>query len=38
MDAQTGDIETHTQAEADRQARLDLAAVYRLLALHGWAT
>ena len=33
------DIETapeRTATEADRQARVDLAAVYRLLAHHGW--
>jgi hypothetical protein len=31
MDAQAG-----IQSDADYQARLDLAVVYRLLALHGW--
>ena len=30
------DIETGIDADADLQARLDLAAVYRLLAQHGW--
>jgi ribulose-5-phosphate 4-epimerase/fuculose-1-phosphate aldolase len=30
------DAETATQSDADYQARLDLAAVYRLLASHGW--
>ncbi|HYZ25198.1 MAG TPA: class II aldolase/adducin family protein [Rhodopila sp.] len=30
------DAETHLEADADYVARRDLAAVYRLLALHGW--
>ena len=30
------DVETQIQSDADHQARVDLAAVYRLLALHGW--
>jgi len=30
------DIETRATAHADWQARVDLAAVYRLLAHHGW--
>src|ERR1700710_3270237 len=30
------DIETGIQSDTDYQARLDLAAVYRLLAQHGW--
>jgi ribulose-5-phosphate 4-epimerase/fuculose-1-phosphate aldolase len=34
MDIQTA--QTTTLQEADRQARVDLAAVYRLLAHHGW--
>ena len=40
MDTRDGvmDIETvaPTAADADWQARVDLAAVYRLLAHHGW--
>jgi ribulose-5-phosphate 4-epimerase/fuculose-1-phosphate aldolase len=30
------DAEPTVRSDADAQARLDLAAVYRLLALHGW--
>ncbi len=30
------DIETTAITDLDQQARVDLAAVYRLLALHGW--
>ncbi|WP_428487495.1 class II aldolase/adducin family protein [Rhodopila sp.] len=30
------DAETAALSDTDTQARLDLAAVYRLLALHGW--
>ncbi|MEA2773207.1 MAG: hypothetical protein QOD93_6169, partial [Acetobacteraceae bacterium] len=30
------DIETGIQSDTDFQARLDLAAVYRLLAHYGW--
>jgi ribulose-5-phosphate 4-epimerase/fuculose-1-phosphate aldolase len=30
------DAETTIQSDADHQARVDLAAVYRLLAQHGW--
>jgi ribulose-5-phosphate 4-epimerase/fuculose-1-phosphate aldolase len=30
------DVETGIQSDTDYQARLDLAAVYRLLAHHGW--
>jgi ribulose-5-phosphate 4-epimerase/fuculose-1-phosphate aldolase len=30
------DIEVTAITDLDRQARVDLAAVYRLLALHGW--
>src|ERR1700733_1254620 len=32
----TMDAATIIQSDADTQARLDLAAVYRLLAHHGW--
>src|ERR1019366_9142165 len=30
------DTVTHSSVDADRRARVDLAAVYRLLASHGW--
>src|ERR1700709_328120 len=36
MDAETLTRDSAGQSEADTQARLDLAAVYRLLAHHGW--
>jgi ribulose-5-phosphate 4-epimerase/fuculose-1-phosphate aldolase len=35
MDTETT-IQSDADADADLRARLDLAAVYRLLALHGW--
>src|SRR6185312_16076019 len=39
MDVETAQATRLTEADhaqADQQARVDLAAVYRLLALHGW--